>query len=149
MQFAPPSRHFAPLRSKYSPQHPVIQHLQFVFLKVRDQVPHPYRHTSQITLEICKRRKLHSRWDSYIQLAEQISVHLLHRPLNWLFNAGLPYLNDRERILYHGYTFSHKLKDQGSQRVKPGNTSADINLEPATGWHESNTSTLAWSQHHC
>jgi hypothetical protein len=32
MQFSPTSCHFIPLRSKYSTQHPVLKHLQFVFL---------------------------------------------------------------------------------------------------------------------
>jgi hypothetical protein len=29
MQFFPPSHHSIPLRSKYSPQHPVLKHPQF------------------------------------------------------------------------------------------------------------------------
>jgi hypothetical protein len=33
---------FLPLRSKYSPQHPVLQHPQCSFLSVRDIVSHPY-----------------------------------------------------------------------------------------------------------
>jgi hypothetical protein len=32
MQFSPPSSHFIPLQSKYSPQHPVLNHPQSVFL---------------------------------------------------------------------------------------------------------------------
>jgi hypothetical protein len=32
MQFSPPSCHFIPLWSKYSPQHPVLKHPQFMFL---------------------------------------------------------------------------------------------------------------------
>jgi hypothetical protein len=31
MQFSPPSRHSIPLRSKYSSQHPVLKHPQFMF----------------------------------------------------------------------------------------------------------------------
>jgi hypothetical protein len=31
MQSSPASRHFLPLRSKYSPQHPVITHPQSMF----------------------------------------------------------------------------------------------------------------------
>jgi hypothetical protein len=31
MQFSPASRHFLPLSSKYSPQHPVLKHHQSVF----------------------------------------------------------------------------------------------------------------------
>jgi hypothetical protein len=32
MQFFPFSRHLIPLRSKYSPQHPVLKHPQSMFL---------------------------------------------------------------------------------------------------------------------
>jgi hypothetical protein len=32
MQFSPPFCHLTPLRSKYSPQHPVLKHLQSLFL---------------------------------------------------------------------------------------------------------------------
>jgi hypothetical protein len=32
MQFPPNSRHIIPLRSKYSPQHPVLKHPQSMFL---------------------------------------------------------------------------------------------------------------------
>jgi hypothetical protein len=32
MQFPPISRHIIPLRSKYSPQHPVFKHPQSMFL---------------------------------------------------------------------------------------------------------------------
>jgi hypothetical protein len=32
MQSSPASRHFLPLRSRYSPQHPVLRHLQSMFL---------------------------------------------------------------------------------------------------------------------
>jgi hypothetical protein len=31
MQFFPPCRHFIPLRSNYSPQHPVLKHPQSLF----------------------------------------------------------------------------------------------------------------------
>jgi hypothetical protein len=45
MQFSPTSRHFS-LRSKYSPQHPVLKHPSLCSsLNVRDQVSHPYRAT--------------------------------------------------------------------------------------------------------
>jgi hypothetical protein len=38
-----------PLRSKYSPQHPVLKHPQFMFpLYVRDHLSHPYRSTGKI-----------------------------------------------------------------------------------------------------
>jgi hypothetical protein len=39
MQSSLASRHFLPLRSKYSPQHPVLRHPQ----AMRDQVSHPYK----------------------------------------------------------------------------------------------------------
>jgi hypothetical protein len=32
MQFSPVSRHLIPLRSKYSPQHPVLKYSQSMFL---------------------------------------------------------------------------------------------------------------------
>jgi hypothetical protein len=42
MQSSPASRHFFPLRSKYSPQHPVLRHPQYVFpLSMRDQISFP------------------------------------------------------------------------------------------------------------
>jgi hypothetical protein len=31
MQFSPPSYHFMPLRSKHSPQHPVLKHPESMF----------------------------------------------------------------------------------------------------------------------
>jgi hypothetical protein len=37
------SRHFFPLMSKYSPQHPVLRHPQSMFfIRLTDQVSHPY-----------------------------------------------------------------------------------------------------------
>jgi len=49
MQSSPISHHFIPLRSKYSPQHPVLKYSQsIVLLSVRDQVSHPYRTTCKI-----------------------------------------------------------------------------------------------------
>jgi hypothetical protein len=41
--FFPPSRHFISLRSKYSPQHPVLKHPQSLF-------SHPYRARDTITV---------------------------------------------------------------------------------------------------
>jgi len=44
MQSSPASRHFHRLRSKYSPQHPVIRHPLSVFvLIVRDPLSRPYK----------------------------------------------------------------------------------------------------------
>jgi hypothetical protein len=53
MQFSPISRHFIPLRSKYSPQHPDLKHPQSVFLSynVRDEVSRPYK--PQEKLQCC------------------------------------------------------------------------------------------------
>jgi hypothetical protein len=48
MQLSPPSRHFIPLRSKYSPQHPVLKHPKSVFLPQCYKVSHPYRTTGKI-----------------------------------------------------------------------------------------------------
>jgi hypothetical protein len=49
MQFSLISRHFNSLWSKYSPQHPVLKHSQFVLpLNVRDQVSHTYKTVSKI-----------------------------------------------------------------------------------------------------
>jgi hypothetical protein len=49
MQFYSPSHHFISLRSKYSPQHPVLKHPQSGFsLNVGDQVSHPYTTTGKM-----------------------------------------------------------------------------------------------------
>jgi hypothetical protein len=49
MQSSPASHHFFPLRSRYSPQHPILKHPQSVFFfNVRDQVSHPYKTTDRI-----------------------------------------------------------------------------------------------------
>jgi len=49
---APPaSHHFLPLRPNFSPQHPVLKHLQSTVhssVTVRDQVSHPYETTGNI-----------------------------------------------------------------------------------------------------
>jgi hypothetical protein len=42
VQLPPFSRYFNPLRSKYSPQHPVLTHPESM-LNVRDQVSLPYK----------------------------------------------------------------------------------------------------------
>jgi hypothetical protein len=39
MQFSPACYYFIPLRSKYSPQHPVLKHLQSVFFKILVKIP--------------------------------------------------------------------------------------------------------------
>jgi hypothetical protein len=54
MQFSPTSYHFISLRSKYSPQHPVLRypHSLCSSLNVRDQVSHPYRTTGRITVAL-------------------------------------------------------------------------------------------------
>jgi hypothetical protein len=44
MESSPASHHFLPLRSKHSPQHPVLKYLHLCSsLSVRDQVSHPYK----------------------------------------------------------------------------------------------------------
>jgi hypothetical protein len=49
VQLSPFSRYFIPLRSKYSPQHPVSNTLSLCSsLNVRDQVSHPYTTTGRI-----------------------------------------------------------------------------------------------------
>jgi hypothetical protein len=52
MHFSPLSCQFIPLRTEYSPEHPVLKHPQFMFLplNIRDQVSHPYRTTGKIIL---------------------------------------------------------------------------------------------------
>jgi hypothetical protein len=48
-QFSLSSYHFISLRSKYSPQHPVLKRPKPVFLpKVRDEVSHPFKATDKI-----------------------------------------------------------------------------------------------------
>jgi hypothetical protein len=37
MQFSPNSCHFIPLRSKYSPKHPVLKHPQSKFFPLRER----------------------------------------------------------------------------------------------------------------
>jgi hypothetical protein len=37
MQFSPTSGHFISLRSRYSPQHPVLKHRQYMFLSLRQR----------------------------------------------------------------------------------------------------------------
>jgi hypothetical protein len=48
MQSSPPPWQFLPLRSKYSPQLPVLRHNLCSSLSVRDQVSHPYKTTGEI-----------------------------------------------------------------------------------------------------
>jgi hypothetical protein len=49
MQFSPFTRHLTPLRSKYTPQHHVLNTLSLCSsLNVRDQVSHSYRTTGKI-----------------------------------------------------------------------------------------------------
>jgi len=48
MQSSPVSCYFLTLRSKYSPQQPVLKHPQSVLHKVRDQVSHPHKTKGKI-----------------------------------------------------------------------------------------------------
>jgi hypothetical protein len=50
MEFSPASYYFAPLWSKYSPQHPVLKHSVCYSLSVRHQVSHLYRNTGKIII---------------------------------------------------------------------------------------------------
>jgi len=53
MQSYPAYRHFLPLRSKYSPQQPVLKHPQYMFpLKVQDRVSHPLKSVPSLMLII-------------------------------------------------------------------------------------------------
>jgi len=49
MQLSPFPCHLVPLRSKYSPQYPILRHPQPVFsVNVSDQVSYPYKTTGKI-----------------------------------------------------------------------------------------------------
>jgi hypothetical protein len=48
MQSSPASRHFLPLRFKYSPEYPVLKHNLWSSLSVTDQVSHPYKTKSKV-----------------------------------------------------------------------------------------------------
>jgi len=48
MQNSQPSRHFVPLRSKYSPQNPVLKHNLRSSFSMEGRVSHPYKTTSNI-----------------------------------------------------------------------------------------------------
>jgi hypothetical protein len=50
MQSSPASHHFIPLRSKYSPEHPVLSNTLNLYSSpsVRDQVSHPHKTTGKI-----------------------------------------------------------------------------------------------------
>jgi hypothetical protein len=51
MQFSPTSFHVILLHAKYSPQHSVLKHHEYIFsLNITDQVSHPYRTTGKIIL---------------------------------------------------------------------------------------------------
>jgi hypothetical protein len=62
MHFSPVSCQVIPLRSKYSPQHPVLTHPQSVFFpNMRDQVSHQYKIGKIIALYILLFMPLDSR----------------------------------------------------------------------------------------
>jgi hypothetical protein len=75
MQFSSASCHFIPLRSKYSPQHPVHKHPQSLFaLNVRDRVSHPYRTAGRI---IECRREDKRLWNVWWQALSKFSLLLI------------------------------------------------------------------------
>jgi hypothetical protein len=48
MQFSPVSNHFLPLKSKHSPQHPILSHSVYgPSLRMRDQVSYSYKTTGK------------------------------------------------------------------------------------------------------
>jgi hypothetical protein len=51
MQLSPPSRHSIPLWSKYSPQHPVLKHPQFMFLPYCQR---PYKRRPETLIDASK-----------------------------------------------------------------------------------------------
>jgi hypothetical protein len=69
MQFSPPSLHFIPLRSQYSPQLPVLKHPQSSFpLNIRDQVQAPP--IIYLTAHYLLFQYLCFRWDCAVAGAE-------------------------------------------------------------------------------
>ena len=48
MSFSPLPYYLVLFKPKYSPQHPILKHLQPMFLNVSDQVSHPYKTTGKI-----------------------------------------------------------------------------------------------------
>jgi len=53
--FSSPSLFFLPFMSKYSPQHPLLKHLNLrSFLNVKDKVPCPYVAKGKINLYVFK-----------------------------------------------------------------------------------------------
>jgi hypothetical protein len=64
MQCSPPSRHFIPLRSKYSAEQPVLIHNSLCsFVNVRNQALHPYTTTGKMGLYVLIVTFLDSRKD--------------------------------------------------------------------------------------
>jgi hypothetical protein len=67
MQLSPPSRHSIPLWSKYSPQHPVLKHPQFMFHQ---------NYTTKYS-----RRQYSSMYDSNMQVDSRNSGYYLDAEL--------------------------------------------------------------------
>jgi hypothetical protein len=88
MQFSPTSRHFIPLRSKYSPQHPVLKHPPSMFLNVRDQVSHPNRVTCNIYCYIKVEKQTQQ---VVLYRLGSVSLDLLDYPLYRLMPQMLDY----------------------------------------------------------
>jgi hypothetical protein len=53
MQFPPVSRHIIPLRSKYSPQHPVLKHPQTAIYTDQNSTRNLHRSISQDIISSC------------------------------------------------------------------------------------------------
>jgi hypothetical protein len=99
--------HFLPLRSKYSPQHPVLEQSPLPSLSARDKVPHPYKTVGKITVLVFKnytfllcsgrvRNLVSQRKDIYYRLREfQNELHQNHfgnwtqiGQVTWCLRAG-------------------------------------------------------------
>jgi hypothetical protein len=88
MQFSQTSCHLIPLRSKYSPQQPVLKQSKSMFLPLmsKDQVSYPYRTTGKITL-------LYILGFSFLNIRRKdrmvASISRIQSPLNFLLKQIL------------------------------------------------------------
>jgi hypothetical protein len=71
VQLSPFSHYFIHLRSKYSPQHPVLEHPHLSSsLNVRDQVSHPYKTTGRIMVLLEEATKF-PKWQKNFRTVEK------------------------------------------------------------------------------